>query len=526
MQTHRLLVGIACLCATFYAASIEGASRDSELSDRLEARLPGFFGPQTAPSAASAVERLVTDGDPTAAFVISFPVGTVLKSPRDFAFYYSLLEVATPYVDVVVLLGSREFTYTGLLLRRLEEAGLSEEALARIHFVANQSNEFWVGDYGPRFAKGGGGELLLLDAIYRPLGLDEDAMEADAFESGKADLAGDQKMLSEFRLQKRRSDVSPLFISKFVRQHYQFDCEVVRPPLHLKGGNFIVNSGDHAIVSESTILANGGRIHELGEVFKLYYGVSKTVVLDALPNGGGSTLSSLLQAPAENVIVLSDAPSVSKRSSASQKRRRLVLSEIVEANLAKLQNGFPTARIYRVPMPPIVSQDSAKVARTARAQVFARVCEEIGVDYARYSFLPSGDPQREKVQEMVAKRLESRFGKRLEVTSPSQLSAVFEHYLDLSWQDLLLKYDGEGTVYRSYTSGLQIGRQGQGSVWLLPRYRARAGENAEDFVEMEKEVERVYREIDPEGLIYWLEADVLAERHGSLSRAVGVIPWH
>lgn len=525
MHKNPFLVGIACLLGTCLASVSAETALDRELSERLEARLPGFFGPQTAPSDASDVSRLVVDWDPAAAAVVSFPVGTVLKSPRDFAFYYSFFDAATRHVDVVVMLGTQESSYTGLFLRRLRDAGLGEVALDRIHFVTSQSNEFWAGDYGPKFARGKSVDLLLLDAIYRPLGGDEDAIEAEAFEVGQGDMAEDQRLLSEFRLQRRRSDVSPLFLSRFIRQHYQFECEVVRPPLHLKGGNFIAASTGSAIVAESTLLANGGRLSELKDVFELYYGVSEIVVLDALPHGGGSTLSSLVQVPAENTILLAEAPRLPENASPSRRRKALELMEVVDGNFKQLQRRLPAAKVYRLPMPPIVAQDSSKVARKARAQVFARVCEEIGIDHLKFTRLATGDPQREDVQRLVYDRLQSRFGKRFDADSPAALDVVFKHYLDLSWQDLLAKYDGEGVVYRSYTSGVQLGRKGKGSVWLLPRYRARVGESVEDFALMEKEVENVYRSIDPEGMFYWLEADVLAERHGSLSRAVGVVPW-
>lgn len=61
-------------------------------------------------------------------------------------------------------------------------------------------------------------------------------------------------------------------------------------------------------------------------------------------------------------------------------------------------------------------------------------------------------------------------------------------------------------------------------VWLLPRYRARINETVEQMIDMEKEVERVYRAVDPEAIIHWIDSDVMYENLGAIHCVAMTVP--
>ena len=152
------------------------------------------------------------------------------------------------------------------------------------------------------------------------------------------------------------------------------------------------------------------------------------------------------------------------------------------------------------------------------------MCEEIGVDYGKYIKLPSGHPQRRSVQSLVAKHLEKVCGKPIDLLVESDLSLATSKYLGIDLETLIETNVDSGTVYRSYTNSLQIVTESGQKVWLLPRYRARVTETVEQLALMEKEVERVYKQVDPDAILHWIDSDIMCEQMGAIHCVAMTIP--
>ena len=516
-------VWLAVLAFVVVGVGAEGAD-ERNLAKELASQLPGFFGPQTMPTEALEVERLVAEWDPASMLLVSIPLSDTLRDPRIFAFYFSLIDVASRYVEVGILHELNGERMVGRFLKRLEEEGMALASLERVHFLQNQTGSSWVRDFGPLFGVGAGGGLVVFDNIYRSLADEKEAWSLAPTVIDAGPLAEDEEGFQAFRTEARRSEVSPLFVAKFLREHYQFSCDVVRPPLHLQGGDYIADGMGRVYISEDTVLMNGGRLKDVERVFTEYYGADELLVLNALPGTAAKHLDLLLCHARLGVFILTEPPAMVGGANLSYRRMVEEVRNIQKANEAYLLRNQPEAKIYRVPMPPLVSEDSRRVRVKARSQIFAYVCEEIGIDYLRYVQLPNGDPQRRLVQRRVMEHLGELVGKEIDFENDGDFDLAAKRYLGADLATLIETNVDAGTIYRSYVNSVQIVTEEGRKLWLLPRYRAREGESVEAFAAMEAEVERVYRLADPGAILEWIDADAVSERMGAIHCLAMTLP--
>lgn len=175
----------------------------------------------------------------TKMLLVSIPLNYALNDQRTFAFYFSLIEASSRCVDIGILQGVDGGRLTGRFLKHLKDKGLSDESLARIHFIPSLSSDYWIRDFGPLFAIGKKGNLAVTDAIYRNLEHEKEVWDTTPMDIDSNHLVTDFEGFEAFRLSKRRNEVTPNYVDKFLRQTFQCDCDLVRPPLHLQGGDYI-----------------------------------------------------------------------------------------------------------------------------------------------------------------------------------------------------------------------------------------------------------------------------------------------
>ena len=523
-QTAKFMTLLAAFLAAALAFGDSAEEKALAVGKQLGSDLPGFFGPMTTPTDPIPVQRTIAEWEPAKMLLVSIPTGEALRNQRVFAFYFSLIEAATRYVDVGIARGTADIRQDGLFLDRLRKSGLSEQALNRVHIIPSQAQEYWIRDFGPLFGWGQDGQLIAFDSIYRQLAPEIETWNALPADVSSIDVLDDAQGFQDFVASNRHSDVTPLFVAKFIRQEYQYACEVVRPPLHLQGGDYITDGQGAFFVSNDTILANGGRIKDVELIFRTYFGAQKLVVLNAVPGLAAKHLDLLMNHPAPGTFILTRPPELRENATLLNKRLTQELEELQIRNEKALKKHFPEARILTVPMPPAISENRNLIISKARAQVIASVCEEIGVNYLKYTRLKVSDPQRSLVRRKVSEHLSQSMGKKIDIEDLSTMDPVFQNYLGGDLETLVETNVDLGVVYRSYVNSVQITTPEGQRAWLLPRYRAREGEKSEHFVALEQEVEKVYLSIDPEAKLHWIESDVMADQLGAIHCLAMIIP--
>jgi agmatine/peptidylarginine deiminase len=124
----------------------------------------------------------------------------------------------------------------------------------------------------------------------------------------------------------------------------------------------------------------------------------------------------------------------------------------------------------------------------------------------------------------VAEYLDKQFKKPIDLIKHSDLDLVARTYMNADLNTLMDTNADLKTIFRSYLNSLFIKNKEGETAWLLPRYRARNGELAEDIKIQEKAVEKLYRSLNPEAKIHWLDSDVMAETLGAIHCTTISIP--
>ncbi|MDQ8179019.1 agmatine deiminase family protein [Pelagicoccus sp. SDUM812005] len=493
--------------------------------DALHASLPGFFGIQTLPTKPLAVKRAIAEWEPLEALAVCLPIKESMDHPRILAYYSNLIGVASGYVDVVVLHRPQDERYVDLFSERLRKMEGVPAQLERVRFLQVQTGDFWARDFGPLFALGEDGRLLLLDNSDRPLMEEREAWQKVAMNAEGTDPEEDERDFESLSAWNRRREVTPMYVAKFVRQRYGVDCEVVRPPLHLQGGDYLTDGSGAVFVSEDTVLGNDGRLTYLRSVFRDYYGADRVHTLNALPGITVKHLDQLVKLVAPDTFLVAEPLEFSGQASSAHLRRlSQEVGEVLAANEAYLRKHFPAAKIVRLPMLPPVPEDAPNVTHRFRSQVFARVCEELGVSYLRYVKLSEGDSQKELVEKKVLEYLVNRFQRSIDFYDDEDLSFLTETYLGADLQVLLETNVDSSSAYRTYLNSVYLRTKDGREAWLLPRYLPQRGETEEAISDIERRVEAVYRSLFPESRIHWIEADVMSEMLGAIHCTTFTIP--
>ncbi|MCB1121099.1 MAG: agmatine deiminase family protein, partial [Verrucomicrobiae bacterium] len=490
----------------------------------LNQSLPDFFGPQTLPMKPVAVDRTIAEWEPVRALLVSISLRDALREPRVFGYYLTLIKAASSFVEVGILYGAQDRPLVERFIKRIEESGIPSETMDRLHFIDTPEVNFWLRDNGPVFGLGQNGGLLVYDNIYRPLMPELEAWKQSPIDVDSRSLEQDDQAFEDYKYVQRRIESTPLYVSKFIRELFQVDSLLVRPPLHLQGGDYMTDGQGRIFVSEDTVLENGGDKDNLERIFRDYYGADEVYILNALPGIAAKHLDLLMKLIDPNTLLLSEPPALATGTSRANKRLIKDIGIIQQANEDYLKRNYPELKIVKVPMPPLVSEDLQVYLSRIRTQIFAYVCDEIGISYLRYYQLRPNTPEKNEMLKLVATHLESRFKKELDFSKYSDLDLMARAYLDADLKTLVDTQSDPKTIYRSYLNSLFIRNPQGDSSWLLPRYAPRNEEKAEEFASMEKRVEAAYRSAFPEAVIQWVDSDAMADKLGTIHCTTITVP--
>ncbi|MDA1066874.1 MAG: agmatine deiminase family protein [Verrucomicrobia bacterium] len=523
------LVLLITLSATI-PSSLPGQASNSKDTDwpghisLINQTLPDFFGPQSLPMRPVPIERAIAEWETTRAVLVSMPLAATLSNPPFFDYYLALIKAAVSYVDVGILHGVSDAKTVDRFIKRLEDEGFTGDELANIHFIESQASDFWIRDYGPVFGLGPGGGLVVFDNMYRPLEPELETWNQAPMSIDSPSLTQDHKGFENYKNEKRRLETSPLYISKFIRQTYNYSSVLVRPPLHLQGGDYITDGNGRFYISEDTILANADDRETVEKVFRDYYGADELFVLKSFPGIAAKHLDLLMKLVDENTIIFAAPPVTTNGTSRHNRRLYAEIAAIQKSNEAYLRKYHPNCKILHAPILPLLSEDFDTILNKIRAQIFAYVCDELGISYLTYHQLSRNHPDRLEIKKIVADYLDKQFQKPIDLIKHADLDLVTRTYMNADLNTLMDTNTDLKTIFRSYLNSLFIKNKEGETAWLLPRYRARNGESAEDIESHEKTVEKLYRSLNPEAKIHWLDSDVMAETLGAIHCTTISIP--
>lgn len=528
-----LAVVLACTAFFFPREALSQASMDGLASqtrwekriDTLVVSLPGFFDLRTHPTEPVPQVRAIAEWEPVNAIAVGIRLKQALADRAIFEYYQSVMEAAGQYVDIVILYAPQDAKLVDLFLKRLEEAGLAQSILERTNFALCDASDFWVRDHGPLFGISDTGELIVFDNSGRKLVAEKEAFYSLPQDFINIDSEMEQESYERYLLRNRNRETTPLFLAKFIRQNYFSNCETIRPPLYLQGGDYSTDGNGRFFVSDDTVLGNDGRLSYLKDVLRDYYGASEVHVLNALPRTNVKHLDMLMKLVSEDTMLLAEATPEIVENSKSQRARILrELEKIYAANESYVRKRLPNLKLLKLPMLPPLTENVDTVKRRVRSEIAAKICQEIGISYQRYSELLPNDPQKKLVRDKINVYLEKRHGSAFSLWVDKDLDFLAEAHLGLDLNTILATHTDLNTVYRSYLNSVFIKTREGREAWLLPRYKARAGEVEEEVELIERRVETLYRTVSPEAKLHWIDSDVMVDSYGAIHCSVVTLP--
>lgn len=483
-----------------------------------------FFNLLTLPTEATPIVRPHVEWDAAQALLVSVPIKDMLQDAEISRFYLEYLALAARYVAVVIAYDVADTRY----LAQFEDLLYSNDGLQgledRIHLAPTRSNSFWIRDNGPIFGFDAQGELIALDTIYRSLEGEIESFSNTIIDLDSKDLSYDFEAFIDYRQVGRNNDVSPLFLSKFIRQNLASPCDTVRPPLHLQGGDYIADGSGNVFISEDTITGNGGRKRHVEAILKEYFGAREVHVLNAPQGAAAKHLDLLLKPLSPSVMVYAEAPLVAENSSLYNKRLSRQVAADQEINLNYLRKALPDVQLVGLPTPPIVGDSALFVHGTIRAQLIVAVCERIGINYLRYHKLAKGAPERESANRMIQKEIAQVVGRPLDLSNRVDLDIACLKILGSGLDALEQFHVASTTVYRTYVNSIIIKTVAGEVALFIPRYKPVEGETQESFDRYEQQVEAAYRIAYPDAAIHWIDCDGMAQKLGALHCLSMTIP--
>ncbi|MBD5778810.1 agmatine deiminase family protein [Pelagicoccus sp. NFK12] len=472
---------------------------ESLIWQTVEAAPVGFFSAMTLPTRPVPLDRAVTDSQEAAAILLNLSIQECLSDPELLLCYKNLISTLAPYVPV--LLG-----YDDSETRDLERArialGIDETSSIgdSVAFVESRSKSYWIRDYGPIFAIGKDGKLIVVDPIF---GNWEQEFRSFAEDDEYAQATTDYVV---FKKRDRKSDLTPLVLTSYFRREMGIRSETSRPPLLLLGGNYLPNGSDLALVSEDTILANGGLRNRTEQVIRAYLGSQQIVFLESVPHPLESRLDSQVSFLDARTVLVASPPASSPQSSSAAKFLTRQLGEVYRANLNALGNGSLGIEIRSIPSLPLREATLEEALQAIRESV-------------KQSLNASADTNEQTVQQ-----LEKLAGKPIDLDSLEGLATATALVLQRNLEPLVEEFRIDSMYQRTFTNGLCLNLGAGRLLQLLPRYTAAPGERGAAIQEIEKRVEAEYLNTAPHCEIVWIEADALASRGGSLRRAAMIVP--
>ncbi len=464
-----------------FGAVTYSESSDDALIERFTRGLPqGFFNPDTQPGNPVPVQHFYSEWEPASGVLISVPLNGLFHYPELLKFVLDFLEATLPHTSVGILYNREEEIHLGRFVSRIERDTSLGDYASRIDFIESTVHGFWIRDHGPQFARSEQGDLLVIDNVYRVL---------DTLKSSNTTSPAAASELSRKRYQ---DDLTPLFVARYLRSKRDIEARIIKPPLHMHGGDFSTDGRGNIFTSEHTITENGSDLAWIDETFKRYYGASRIHVLNPPDGNTAKHLDLFFKVVSDDVYFVSKPPSKSMLDSSHDRLLSRQITQTLENNLSYIKRTIGEAKVVELPMPSLLVKSRSERLQNLRNELLAVVSKRARVDWDRILSLDPSSPEIDAAQDAVALEMLVSTDVEIDLKNESQLEIASKHYLGIGIEEFLDTYVNPETVYRSYTNSLIVENTTGETLILLPRFSPQEGESVEVYAAMEKSVGKAY----------------------------------
>ncbi|MDQ8184036.1 agmatine deiminase family protein [Pelagicoccus sp. SDUM812002] len=474
-------------------------------------------------SEAVPLERLLMPWETTRAVALALPLGELEENKDLESLFKDTLAALLPRVEVVAYYHRLDRRALGAFWGRLESDDRIAPYLNRLSLEASEAFSIWMRDFGPQFAKGIEDSLVLLD----PSVGDPGATRGQLFDVKTTEDPIQQhfKMVEELGNLRglEGSDRIPVLMAGMLEAKWGIETQLSRPPLYLQGGDFLPVNTKAALVSESTLRANGGTAQNFRKTVEKYYGVDTIVFLENLPGKTIEHLDFVVQPIRENVVLMAEPPQGIKGKRSYHRLLDQELKASFARNEAIVRKAFPESTIIKVPMPPPAFDSDEDVRRELflkALQVFVTE-ERIAMRFDPALALANWDAF--EFNPRIESKLEADAGIADWKSSTGQ-ERVIERYLGETYPDLLASHVEPQINYRSYVNSLFVKSLDGGEIVLIPRFKARSEDEKALMTELEKQVVAAYKKACPDAEQIWIDCTVLTDFMGMIHCFTLTIP--
>lgn len=506
-----LLVVLTFLnCGVAFAQTFSGGEQNDVSRMGSVALPPGFFNAQTLPTEPIPIAQPLTDWDPAVAMFLNLPIASSLAEPKQMAFFSELVSTLANYLPVYIGYDEEE---TSNLLRfesQLVSLNPSPKTNYGLDFFESSSRSPWLRDYGPLFGLDTENDLVVIDPIFR-----DAQTEIDQFT--QAGLRDSQQELDSFillRKHDRKSDAVPLAISRQIRRQLRQSTDTSRPPIFMRGGDYIAGEQGLVFISENLILANGGSVRTTKTTLLNYFGGKDVHILESFPNLPGATLADQLRLLTPNLMIQAAPPPLPVVPSAFIQRLTRLVEGVSKSNSDYIKEVLPHIEVFTIPTPRLVEKPRSEILEELRTELIEELCERIGVNRKVYLELDPSDPNRKTADRMIDKRLKEITGESLDLRNERHLDSAVKGLMGKTLEALLYDRALKTTLRRSYTTGVFFMTSDLQPVALLPRYLPRSGETTTELRAIEQQIEAAYYNAHPEINLHWINVDPLFDTLG------------
>ena len=194
----------------------------------------------------------------------------------------------------------------------------------------------------------------------------------------------------------------------------------------------------------------------------------------------------------------------------------------INKNERYLRKHFPSYKILKMPMPPILFKSREEITSEAKqAFVKAYAVEKELVADNRINQLAEAqlaDLERQVLAAIKKELPSARFN------TPKAFDTVLRHYGQLPLDAYIARYSEPRTRYRSYINSVFLHPSDGRQAFLVPRFTSSDRTESASLDKWEAEVEEVYRTAWPEAKIYWINCDSMVSDLGFLHCATITVP--
>lgn len=475
-----------------------------------------------APTPAPRSPRLALPWTHHRAVLLAVDLQEVGGNPGMARLYRDFLEAVLPVTRVIVLYHRKNGTLVPAWLHQLETSPTLAPLLSKMDFVPAEVSSKWVRDFGPIFGVDRAKHLLVLDPAYIDPRIElsnylttEGLDTAEQRARGRAALSRELERL-------RGDDISPAILAANIQVQDDISTLLVRPPLILEGGDLMPVDARTALVSRSTLEANGGRTYFVEDTLKRYFGIDHVHYLQCLPGETIEHIDFIVQIISPTAILAAAPPTFDPGASTARQLLKEELDRRLRANLAYLRKHFPHHEIVEVPLPPpLLSRDDAIVQ-----QLFVRVLFDVG---RKLGLQPaqviqsSGDGT---APSEVANRVLEQLSRDTGMTDFHSLSAkgdAVAAYRHRPLADLVAGYADTYTIYRSYLNSLLVCGDG-GERIIVPRFQPQTEDERPLLEQLERQVAAAYHRARPGAQLVWIDCTAIAPEFGAVHCFASTVP--